>query len=173
VGSTGQRNTLFLSEIRRVDNNTGTLNRILPIELFCALLELYEDMEVESTESLPLAEVCFSVTATSNSTFCYGTLTSENMYRLFLCWYRVYAVVGYTTPKFFYLLRYIWAHYERTNRKIHSPNIPETCSFISAVICTLILVVYNEDFTKVYSASFAVSAFFFFSAGIVLSDCGY
>ena len=39
---------------------------------------------------------------------------------------------------------------------------------VSAVICVLVLVVYYDDFTKVYVASLAASTFFFFSVAIVL-----
>jgi len=41
--------------------------------------------------------------------------------------------------------------------------------FIAAVVCTLVLFIYAEDFSKVYKASFAASSFFFFSVGIVLN----
>ena len=40
--------------------------------------------------------------------------------------------------------------------------------FIAAVICILVLAIYRDDLTMVYNASFAASAFFFFSVGIVL-----
>ena len=42
------------------------------------------------------------------------------------------------------------------------------CCFIMAVLCAGILVIYMDDLSKVYKASFAASSFFFFSVGIVL-----
>jgi len=39
--------------------------------------------------------------------------------------------------------------------------------FLSAVICVFVLVVYGDELAMVYNASFAASAIFFFSVGIV------
>ena len=41
-------------------------------------------------------------------------------------------------------------------------------SFLSAIGCIGVLALYSDELTKVYLASFASSAFFFFSVGIVL-----
>jgi len=44
------------------------------------------------------------------------------------------------------------------------------CCFVMAVLCAGILVIYMDDLSKVYKASFAASSFFFFSVGIVLES---
>lgn len=41
---------------------------------------------------------------------------------------------------------------------------------VSSVLCVLILLVFFDDLSKVYKASFAASAFFFFSTGFVLKE---
>lgn len=42
--------------------------------------------------------------------------------------------------------------------------------FTLCAICTVLLMVYFGDFSKVYKASFASTAFFFFTVGIVLKE---
>ncbi|CAM3007966.1 hypothetical protein MOVI109754_12320 [Moritella viscosa] len=42
------------------------------------------------------------------------------------------------------------------------------CSFVMAILCAGILLIYMDDLSKVYKASFAASSFFFFCVGIVL-----
>lgn len=44
--------------------------------------------------------------------------------------------------------------------------------FIGAFVCLGVLGFYGDDLTKVYKASFAASAFFFFSVGFVLQVIG-
>ena len=49
-------------------------------------------------------------------------------------------------------------------------SISSLFCLVSAVVCIIVLLVLFGDLTKVYKASFAASAFFFFSAGFVLKE---
>lgn len=49
-------------------------------------------------------------------------------------------------------------------------SISSLFCFVSAAVCVLILLVLFGDLAKVYKASFAASAFFFFAAGFVLKE---
>ncbi len=49
-------------------------------------------------------------------------------------------------------------------------SISSLFCFVCAAVCLLILLIFFGDLAKVYKASFAASAFFFFTSGFVLKE---